>query len=92
MTAVSISRRLFSMVESNTCFLTVCYQMLTLLPYMLYVINEWSDFWLMLVITLPNLSAILVFAMKNVLIFQNGYLLFMAPVMLTLTFLMGSQN
>lgn len=92
MTAVSISRQLFSMVEPNACFPTVCNQMLTLLPYMLYVINEWSDFWLMLGITLPNLPALLVFAMKNVLIFKNGYLLFMAPVMLMLTFLMGTRN
>lgn len=80
------------MVESNASFPTVCNQMLTLLPYMLYVINKWSDFWLMLVITLPNLSTLLVFAMKNVLIFQSGYLLFIAPVMLMLTFLMGTQN
>lgn len=47
----------------------------------------------MLVITLPNLSALLVFTMKNVLIFQNDYLLFMVwYIMVMLTFLMGTQN
>lgn len=92
MTAVSIYRQLFSMVESNACFPTLCNQMLTLFPYMLYVINNLSDVWLMLVTNLPNLSTLLVFAMKNALIFQNDYLLPMAPVMLKLTFLMGTEN
>lgn len=43
-------------------------------------------------IILHNLSALLVFAMKNVLIFENGYLLFMAAVVLMLTFLLCTQN
>lgn len=55
-------------------------QMLILLHYLLYAVSEYSEFWLMWGMTLHNLSAKLVFAMKNALIFQNGYLVFMAHV------------
>lgn len=59
-----------------------------LLPYMLYVISKHPDF----VVYVGDYTALLVFAMKNVLIFPIGYLLFMAPVMLVLTFFTSTQN
>lgn len=41
--------------------------------------NAKPEFWLMLEITLHTLPvSLLIFAMKNVLIFQHGYLLFMS--------------
>lgn len=63
-------------------------QTLMLLPYMLYVISNKPDFGT----CVGDYTALLVFAMKNVLIFPIDYLLFMAPVILLLTFLTGTQN